>query len=267
MTFKIERPYGVYTCVLQIGEYNNGHIAIEVDDLEEGLLEYLTVNLPNTAIPKNYAFIDINNCIEAGALIEQLGIGRNTGKFGFNGYCNYPLYEMFPEKIREYCLDDEDEPITVYKMFRTKNGKLYPLFVEANRELPLGEILTANVGQIGKDPAHVKSRIGDLSLRPGFHSTTIPFSDWIGKRAEDGTLLQRRDTVWAECEVYGQEQIVSARNGLRTLPDGWYRFRTNSKQVEPWIISDNIRINRILSDEEVSAICAAHGLIAQRKEA
>ena len=155
----------------------------------------------------------------------------------------------------------------VYKMFRQKNGKLYPLFVEATRELPMGETLTANIGASGKDDRHVKSRIGDLSLRPGFHSTTVPFSDWIGKKAKDGTLLQRKDTVWAECEVDGPELIVTARNGLPTLPAGWYRFKTNSKQKDPWIISDRIRIERVLSDSEVAEICAAHGLIAQRREA
>ena len=154
----------------------------------------------------------------------------------------------------------------VYKMFRLKNGRLYPLFVEATRELPMGQVLYANVGQTGKDDRHVKSRIGDLSLRPGFHSTLVPFSDWIGKRADDGTLLQRKDTVWAECTIVGPELQVAARNGLPTMPDGWYRFKTNSKQRDPWIISNTLRIDRILTGAEVDEICKSFGLIPQRRE-
>ena len=34
-----------------------------------------------------------------------------------------------------------------YKMFRLKKGKLYPLYVEADREMPLGIWLDAHVGE------------------------------------------------------------------------------------------------------------------------
>ena len=69
-----------------------------------------------------------------------------------------------------------------------------------------------------------------------------------------------------ECEVAGKEQIVTERNGLRHLPRGWYRFKTNTKQKEPWVISDNIKVIRILSDTEVAEICKANGYEPQRKE-
>lgn len=277
MTFKINSPFGKeYTCSLDLGEYaDNRHIAVQIWD-EEGPYATLTVNLPETRRhPQNFAFLDVNNFPSGPDLVERLGIGKSTGKYGWSGYCAYPLYEMYPEKIREYCWDaaeesaedaEPEEEMTVYKMFRLKGGKLFPLFVEASREMPVGEILTANVGAIGKDSTHVKSRIGDLSLRPGFHSTTIPFSDWIGKRMPDGSLAQRRDTVWAECSVPGHEITVTARNGLQEIPDGWYRFKTNSRQRDPWVISDRLVIKRILPYEEVCAICREHGLEPQKME-
>ena len=70
-----------------------------------------------------------------------------------------------------------------YKMFRMKNNNLYPLYVEANRAMEIGVWLTAQVGE-KVDETHVRANGcgGKLSLRPGFHSTTIPFTDWIGKR-------------------------------------------------------------------------------------
>lgn len=155
----------------------------------------------------------------------------------------------------------------VYKLFRVRNGKLYPLYVEAKREMPVGVWLQAQVGEKA-DETHVKASGcgGKLALRPGFHSTKVPYTDWIGKRTENGTLIQRADTVWCECEIRGEEQIVTARYGLRTLPDGYYRYRTNAKQRDPWIISRELKIVKILSNEEVDQICEENGFTAQERE-
>lgn len=156
-----------------------------------------------------------------------------------------------------------------YKLFRVKNGKLFPLYVEANREMFVGEWLKSGVGQ-KVDDTHVKASGcgGKLSLRSGYHSTNIPFTDWIGEKQADGTLAQRRDTVWCECEVKGNEVQSPGRYGYREVPkDSWYYFRTNSKQKDPWIISDWIKINKVLSREEVEEICRANGIIAQKMAA
>ena len=151
-----------------------------------------------------------------------------------------------------------------YKLFRFKNGKLFPLYVEAEREMPIGKWLEASVGD-KVDKTHVKAKGcgGKLSLRPGFHSTKIPFTNWIGKRQPDGTLVQRKDTVWCECEVKGNQFKVTDRNGSRELLDGWYYFKTNTKQKDPWIISNRLMIIRLLDNEEVSKICRANGIEAQ----
>ena len=46
----------------------------------------------------------------------------------------------------------------VYKLFRMRNGKLFPLYVEAKREIPVGEWLTARVGE-KVDETHVKASL------------------------------------------------------------------------------------------------------------
>ena len=155
--------------------------------------------------------------------------------------------------------------MTTYKLFRIKNNKLYPLYVEADREMELGKWLDAEVGE-KIDDTHVKAKGcgGSLSLRPGWHSTKIPFTDWIGKRQPDGTLAQRPDTVWCECEVEGKQLEVTDRYGSRELLDGWYYFKTNSKQVDPWIISNKIKVNKVLTNEEVIDICKSFGIEAQK---
>jgi len=157
--------------------------------------------------------------------------------------------------------------MTTYKLFRTRNGKLFPLYVEADREILLNKWLPAQVGE-KVDETHVKAKGcgGKLSLRPGFHSTTLPYTDWIGKKAEDGTLIQRKNTVWCECEVAGKELKVTDKNGSRVLLNGWYRFKTNAKQKDPWIISNKVKVKRVLTNAEVAEICKANGVKAQKVE-
>ena len=125
-------------------------------------------------------------------------------------------------------------------------------------------MLEAHVGELADDN-HVRSRLGPLSRRPGFHSTEVPFTDWIGKK-QDGKLVQRKETVWCECEVRGNQVLVKDRNGLRTIPEGWYYFCTKAGQPFPWIVSNGIKINRILPREEVEEICREHGVQAQEME-
>ena len=111
-TFEINSFFGgSYTCCLELGEYqDNRHIAVQVWDVEDGPYATLTVNLPETRRhPQNFAFLDTNNFPGGPDLVEQLGIGRDTGKYSWSGYCAYPLYELFPEKIREFCGNDESE--------------------------------------------------------------------------------------------------------------------------------------------------------------
>ena len=153
----------------------------------------------------------------------------------------------------------------VYKLFKLKNGNLYPLYVEANKAVPMGEWIQASCGEL-VDETHVKASGcgGVLSLRPGYHSTLVPFTDWIGQKQPDGTLARRPNHVWCECEIRGEELTVTERNGLRTVPNGWYRFKTNSKQRDPWIISGEIKVNRILSEDEVTELCLSNGLEPQK---
>lgn len=149
-----------------------------------------------------------------------------------------------------------------YKLFRIRDGKLYPMFMDSRKEMTPQKWLKAEVGELA-DAGHVKSRLGPLALRPGFHSTEVPFTDWIGKKGPDGKLLQNSDTVWCECEVEGKQQIVTDRHGLKTLPTDWYYYSTKPGQPFPWIISNRIYIRRLLGRAEVEKICLEHGVKAQ----
>ena len=150
-----------------------------------------------------------------------------------------------------------------YKLVRCRHGLYYTLFVETDRPMPLNKWLDAQVGEM-LNPTHVRIPVlGRLALRPGWHTCTVPFTDWIGKKSQDGRLLQRPDTAWIECEVKGDEQIVTDRRALRTIPNGWYRYKTRPGQPFPWFISDRIRLLPPLTHSEVETLCTAHGVKAQ----
>ena len=112
-----------------------------------------------------------------------------------------------------------------YKLFRMRKGKLLPLYVNAKEETPVGEWIKSKPGEL-IDDTHVKASGagGSLRLRSGWHSTDVPFTDWIGERQEDGTLAQRKDTVWCECEIRGNEIESKTRNGYEIIPDDSYYF-------------------------------------------
>ena len=166
-----------------------------------------------------------------------------------------------------------------YKMFRLVDDKLYPLYVLADKETVIGEWLNAEIGPMVEEK--VKSKLGKLAFRPGWHIALIPNSPWIGKKDKNGELIRRKDNVWCEVEYcvdknYQPEARESGwragrwaakRAYLKHIPvGGFYKYKTNTNGDE-WIISGEIKVNRILSNEEVNQICLENGVIPQRVEA
>lgn len=166
-----------------------------------------------------------------------------------------------------------------YKLFKIKNEKLYPLYIYANDEMPIGEWIEAKEGERTKS-GKVKSKLGELSYRPGLHCCNIPLADHIGTKLPDGTLAQAKDTVWCEVEVIdnidytdkakeigtnAKGKVIPIKSCLREIPvDGFYYFQTNPLAKAKWIICGAIKINRILSNEEVASICRENGLEPQK---
>ena len=165
-----------------------------------------------------------------------------------------------------------------YKMFRMKGNKLFPLYVLADKETVMGEWLVAEDGPLvdGK----VRSKLGKLAYRPGWHIADIPNSPWIGKKDANGELIRRKDCVWCEVEYpvdvcyqeeaqangYYKGKFSAQRAYLKHIPvDGYYRFRTNTNGDE-WVIAGLMKVNRILSNDEVRDVCLSNGITPQRVE-
>ena len=174
--------------------------------------------------------------------------------------------------------------VKAYKLFKTKKnapGKLFPLFVDANTPVPVGQWVDAKAGEPGKTPGKVKSKLGDLAFRPGWHAGDLPIATHIGGRSsnEQGAPPDYRpaDQVWAEVEMPDDVdwQSVANSRGQRTkagtidpktahITDqvpagGHYRYKTNSNMTGNWMIGGSMRVNRILSDDEVKDINDAAG--------
>lgn len=170
---------------------------------------------------------------------------------------------------------------TAYKLFKVKKGfpgELFPLFVGANQSVTTGEWIQAKAGELTQTKegkTMVKSTLGPLAYRPGWHSGDLAVATHIGakKNASDkAPTLRADDQVWAEVEVgddvdwqkIANERAEISKSGepiARTahitdqLPlGGSYKYKTNSNMTGSWIISGEMKVNRVLTEQEVAEI-------------
>ena len=185
---------------------------------------------------------------------------------------------------------DPVNTVKAYKLFRVKPnepGKLFPLFVNADDFIEIGSWIDAEVGELTNE-GKVKSKIGNLAYRPGWHMGDLPIATHIGdkynfkKGTSDKSLkkptARSADHVWAEVEVaadvdwqkVANERASKTKDG-KVIPrtahitdqipeDGYYRYKTNPNMTGEWLISGSIKVTRALTDEEVIEINNAAGV-------
>jgi len=158
-----------------------------------------------------------------------------------------------------------------YKQFRQdKSGQLHPLFVFADETIPMNVWIKAKEGP-KLENGKVKSKLGPLAYRPGWHLSEAPYAPHIGIKENGKVKYMRPDTVWAVCMVNDTNNYtkVVRSNGITpnghldlrkacmdTLPeDGFYWYNTSPNAFGSWLITDRIMVLRVLSDEEVEKIC------------
>lgn len=187
------------------------------------------------------------------------------------------------------------EKATGYKLFRRnkKTGGIHPLYVHANKEIPVGTWVAAEMGEI-KDNGKIKAYgLGEVALRGGWHlNEECPYVEHIyskvycedGSFEEDGRRFDRIhkqgnskwEYVWYEvsyettvdCQPMANEAgrndkgEIIARNAQLEMVDahGYYRYKTNPNMFGTWIIAGNIRLERELSRSEVVELCGNYGL-------
>ena len=182
----------------------------------------------------------------------------------------------FMEEISEVVVLDviPKKTVKAYKLFVKRGGSLFPLFVKAKEKIPVGKWIEAESGQLTTG-GKVKSKIGALAFRPGWHSGDMPIATHIGGKSDSSLKAPdyRPDNqVWAEvlvpADVNWQAEALKrakktkagkilARTAHITdqIPKGgFYKYKTNPNMTGSWLISGAMKVVRILSDKEVKRI-------------
>lgn len=261
---------------------------------------------------------EINDFIDMLYVIRKISLSK-SGEFGEgnlifkafrdNGYLDDLRTRQAEIKSRELSLESLQEAVSpqgytpkktgkAYKVFKVKNGKLYPPMVanSGGKDTPVGVWLDAEEGEFAglskTGRPKVKSTGGEpLAYRPGWHLGDIPRAKQFDRlNKETGEYEFPKDFVWAECDyamdvdyqpesdaqgymrtkmddqgnvvTYKSDKYQHSLAGLPKLPkDGYYKYRTNpNPDTVPWVITGQMKVNRLLSDDEVNAILKKNGI-------
>lgn len=181
-------------------------------------------------------------------------------------------------------VESPKKTVKAYKLFRTdprKPGQIFPLFVDANTPVPMNKWVKASAGPAGKDPKKVKSKLGDLAYRPGWHAGDLPVATHIGEKSDPRLKapdIRPANHSWAEIEMpndvdwqsiankrmeyskAGKPKLATAHITDQVPHGGHYRYKTNPNMTGNWLIGGEMKVNRILNDDEVKEINDAHGV-------
>jgi len=97
---------------------------------------------------------------------------------------------------------DPQQIVKAYKLFRLNEkrpGELFPLFVNANDSVPIGEWHDADIGPL-TDAGKVKSKLGPLAFRPGWHAGDYPIATHIGEGGQP-PIYRPYNQAWAEVDM------------------------------------------------------------------
>lgn len=217
-----------------------------------------------------------------------------------DGARNTFVYPAIGEDVK-YSIREEAPPektILGYKVFVVKDGKLYPPMV-ANpnaADTPVGVWLNADIGERAPDSKTGRMQVkaggkgtqggsGSLAFRPGWHLGEVPVASQFDRlNPETGKKeLFPSNFVWAECLVaadidyqeeamsYGYTKSGKFQHSLAGLPklpvDGYYKYRTNPRpDTVPWLITGAMKVNRILSDNDVAQILKSKGITPPKRQ-
>jgi len=171
--------------------------------------------------------------------------------------------------------------VKAYKLFRVHTdhpGKLFPLFVDANTPVEMNKWVDAKEGEMAN--GKVKSKIGALAYRPGWHAGDLPIATHIGEKSDPKlTAPDRRPAnhAWAEVEMpddvdwqseatkrgtNAQGKVIPVKSHITDqIPKGGhYRYKTNPNMTGNWLIGGSMKVNKVLTDAEVKSINKAAGM-------
>jgi len=194
-------------------------------------------------------------------------------KFGHKDAAN--LLKQEPEFSKGGSVKEPKSTVPAYKLFRVdKNhpGKLFPLFVDSKTPVEKDKWVEAKAGE--KTGDKVKSKIGPLANRPGWHAGDLPVATHIGEKSDPSMNKPDRrpsNQVWAEVDMpndvdwqseankrgtnaKGKLVAVKAHITDQVPKGGHYRYKTNPNMTGNWLIGGAMKVKKVLPDEEVQRI-------------
>jgi hypothetical protein len=148
-----------------------------------------------------------------------------------------------------------------YKLFEMdmRDNKLYPLFIGKTEETKVGEWVHAEF---------IPTK--GFAVRAGWHLGLIPSAPHL--IGADGTYKSKRGKnfkrVWCEVEYnntndYTEVAYSQPKHCFRIIPtNGFYNFK--EANGAKWIITSDIKITKVLTEDERYDILKTHGFDEQK---
>jgi hypothetical protein len=225
------------------------------------------------------------------ALSEQLlrGYEPNTVGSNLGNLLDTPATSETVDTVLEEALvkpvsaSAPQKTVKAYKLFRTnpsKPGELFPLFVNADKSVDTGKWVDAEVGPLNEG-GKVKSKIGALAFRPGWHAGDYIAATHIGGKSTPDLKkpdYRPADQVWAEVEMPddvnwqdiaeqrarikkdGNMDVKTAHITDQVPQGGFYRYKTNPNMQGNWMIGGSMKVNKKLEAEEAKQVQAETGI-------
>jgi hypothetical protein len=146
-------------------------------------------------------------------------------------------------------------------------GKDTPIGVARTQEIPLGEWLKSEFVPFKMAP------------RQGWHAGQFPYGKQFNKspRASEGAGMQPHNTVYSAVDIGADMDYSNYFDPLRPtriyqegdvlpfgdpakLPEGGFYMYQAPGGKKPWLVSDYVRHNRLLTDEEIADLLRKAGL-------
>ena len=103
-SFDVKTEYSEYKdCKLRVSKYvEDNSVAVEIYNRWDGPIARVTTCLCDHSLAEDEAYVDINNCPWAVALLEENGFAERTGRTRRSGYCEYPAMKFDRSKMAEF---------------------------------------------------------------------------------------------------------------------------------------------------------------------
>ena len=104
----VNTQYSTYKdCYLDIKQYQyDGSVCVQIMNQTDGAIARITTCIPDcsSSLDNDESFIDLNNCPWALDFIKKYNLGTVTDKYGYSGFCKYPVVKWDINELNSHKL-------------------------------------------------------------------------------------------------------------------------------------------------------------------